>query len=648
MRMFRFDNAYESRWMEIQLRDLAVALCQTKILNVDFRVLSLWSPRTRTLTISTLFESLSARTRMQVQKSDVYLRAIGNRQWTNFADVQWFHRQSGQFKHPQFVRQLFCAWEDFRLMSQIAAVRPGTVPEFQARVDVYAKWLLANREKRKRDGAFLDVLFTDLYIHLHKPYLSGALIQRDTTAAASSAEEWVISAVHHAYMFWDPLPMNSTLAVVEAVIDYYQSLKFDEHMRVTDMSTNVFDMDWSGDVSTTMPEDEEKVVQRRDSRKSESISTDGHTDNADAQDMESWNERSESDAPGAFLMNHEQNEASPVGGTQTRVGNDDVEAFTTRRGHAGKGRQEEDDYGEDDTVTNFDSDLRAQPSVDRAIGSQDVPRRAPDAKARAAVRNWEAEVYPIKRRLERTLNNTLLHRTQFRQRGKRHGRLDKRLTKIVTEPHPRLFYHKADDDRQIDAAVQFLVDCSGSMFERLDNLKPYLYLMHDMMRKMRVSHDVCGFWEDTDNIARAEKPKLMTNFCHVVTWNDCFRPNVSEYLEQLEPQLDNRDGLAIRTIGQSLLKRNERQKWLLVLSDGEPAADDYPDAIYDTKNAIRLLRHCGIHIVHLCISENAMDLREAEILRQLYTNGSIVIHGIDQLPNAVEKTMINIMKETSW
>ncbi len=44
---------------------------------------------------------------------------------------------------------------------------------------------------------------------------------------------------------------------------------------------------------------------------------------------------------------------------------------------------------------------------------------------------------------------------------------------------------------------------------------------------------------------------------------------------QLEPEEDNRDGYAIRQMTKKMLHRSEAQKFLIVFSDGEPAAFGY-------------------------------------------------------------------------
>ncbi len=51
------------------------------------------------------------------------------------------------------------------------------------------------------------------------------------------------------------------------------------------------------------------------------------------------------------------------------------------------------------------------------------------------------------------------------------GRLNKKLLRYYTDEHPRLFYKKQNPSTEIDAAFSLLVDCSASMFDKMDETK---------------------------------------------------------------------------------------------------------------------------------------------------------------------------------
>ncbi len=77
-------------------------------------------------------------------------------------------------------------------------------------------------------------------------------------------------------------------------------------------------------------------------------------------------------------------------------------------------------------------------------------------------------------------------------------------------------------------------------------------------------------------------------------------PQSGAEIMQLEPQEDNRDGLAIRVMTERMLTRSEKQKFLLVFSDGEPAALGYEqNGIVDTHEAVLLARKQGIEVMNI-------------------------------------------------
>ena len=68
----------------------------------------------------------------------------------------------------------------------------------------------------------------------------------------------------------------------------------------------------------------------------------------------------------------------------------------------------------------------------------------------------------------------------------------------------------------------------------------------------------------------------------------------------LEPQDDNRDGVAIRVASERLMRRNQHQQFLIVFSDGEPSAFNYSqDGIIDTYEAVEMSRKFGIEVFNV-------------------------------------------------
>ena len=75
----------------------------------------------------------------------------------------------------------------------------------------------------------------------------------------------------------------------------------------------------------------------------------------------------------------------------------------------------------------------------------------------------------------------------------------------------------------------------------------------------------------------------------------------------LEPQDDNRDGVAIRVASERLLQRSHQQRFLIVFSDGEPSAFNYSqDGIIDTYEAVETARKFGIEVLTSSLVKNQL------------------------------------------
>jgi len=83
----------------------------------------------------------------------------------------------------------------------------------------------------------------------------------------------------------------------------------------------------------------------------------------------------------------------------------------------------------------------------------------------------------------------------------------------------------------------------------------------------------------------------------------------------LRPQMQNRDGAAIRHAVRRLRERDAKNRLLVVLSDGKPLDDAYTDeyALEDTKAALREARAAGVHPFCITVDRDADDY-----LRRMY------------------------------
>lgn len=196
-----------------------------------------------------------------------------------------------------------------------------------------------------------------------------------------------------------------------------------------------------------------------------------------------------------------------------------------------------------------------------------------------------------------------------------------------------MFYKKDQESPQIDAVFSLLVDCSASMYDKMDETKLGIILFHEALKSVRVPHQIVGFWEDTNDATETSQPNYLKT---VMDFQSSLKPKSGPEIMQLEPEEDNRDGFAIRHMTRRLLKRTERQKFLLVFSDGEPAAMGYEqNGIVDTHEAVLEARKHGMEVINVFLSNGEIDEGQRKTIQNMYGKYSILVPDIKELPDVL-------------
>ena len=206
--------------------------------------------------------------------------------------------------------------------------------------------------------------------------------------------------------------------------------------------------------------------------------------------------------------------------------------------------------------------------------------------------------------LEATLTRALRARSEKEYASAQYGLLrPERLWKIGRTKEYQLF-DKETKKQNEDFVVELLIDASGSQQKRQNYVALQSFVVASALSRVGIPHramSFCTFWDytilhrfrDYDDKAEAD-------------WN----------LFEFRGSSNNRDGLAIRMATESLMKREEPNKVLIVLSDGRPndqnvnrpnALDaplytgDY--AVKDTAIEVRRARSLGIAVLGVFMGE---------------------------------------------
>lgn len=178
-----------------------------------------------------------------------------------------------------------------------------------------------------------------------------------------------------------------------------------------------------------------------------------------------------------------------------------------------------------------------------------------------------------------------------------------RLWRIGRSSDAKIFQRELKADAA-DFVVDVLIDASGSQMSRQGEVAIQAYIISEALSNVEIPHRVmsfCTLWDYTilHRFRKYDDPR---------TENE----NIFNYVTSS----NNRDGLAIKTAGHSLLQRQEEKKILIVLSDGRPydvivnrpnAKNPQPyrgnTAISDTATEVRRLRNLDVSVLGVFAGE---------------------------------------------
>ena len=234
--------------------------------------------------------------------------------------------------------------------------------------------------------------------------------------------------------------------------------------------------------------------------------------------------------------------------------------------------------------------------------------------------------------LEATLTRALRARSEKEYVPAQYGLLrPERLWKVGRTKEYQVF-DKETKKQNEDFVVELLIDASGSQQKRQNFVALQSFVVSSALSRVGIPHramSFCTFWDYTilhrfrDYEDKAE-----------ADWN----------LFESRGSSNNRDGLAIRMATESLMKREEPNKVLIVLSDGRPNDQNVnrpnaPDAplytgdyaVKDTAIEVRRARSLGIAVLGVFMGEE-QDLN-AE--RKIFGKDFAYIKNIANFSNVV-------------
>jgi hypothetical protein len=289
---------------------------------------------------------------------------------------------------------------------------------------------------------------------------------------------------------------------------------------------------------------------------------------------------------------------------------------------------EEDTLAEHEIVNEVELPSRYRDEAYVPFTEQEKHEITPNQKTRSFMYegiNKEVAASSVSKKITKFLK--IVSKTTM-QYGRKEGRIhSKNLYRLCTGvDNPRVFKQKNQPILKQDSAVSILMDCSGSM-GRGEGSKYYTaaaccIAMSETLTSLRISHEILGFSEDYGLLHYLFKPfdsrrmnrdKLLKAFSASNIKQDC-----------------NADGESILWAAERLYLRKEKNKMLMVLSDGQPAGDFTGNGRWYLREVCKRIEASEIDLIGIGIKTTTP--------RKYYKNCEVV-QNIQDLDEVLFKTL---------
>jgi nitric oxide reductase activation protein len=616
MKFLDFMEKRVDPFIKLSLTDLARTLAGNPELIFDFSFHSSYRPGTTTVTVSHYWTRLLDVRKQEGMKSDVYLRAFGNLQWTNYAEVNAFWHLADGLPFPSFSKQVFSLLEDARLEPLCKIKRPGMARAFSSRGELFQKRFRERFSYHKERKEWLDVLFCAIYLQI----IERPIRLPDPLTQLKPVIRHLADEVKKA---------KSTQGVKKLTLQFVQTLP----QGLADMTADYFMMDpWNSpnEDQTPFPGEKNPLIKDRELHFDDDTDTEGEKEK-----LPTWHADQDQEGDSFLQFDLDEGASSDLMGEGERQAESGDQAFASLEGETrNSGGNQFDD------LPSTDSPPPPTPSISKSAEHYaDINKKAeaihlkPDRPEPASVDLYKelvAQTIASQKALRRSIQKLIEQKQQAPRNDLHVGRLAKKLLRVVLDEQPRLFYKKQAESRELDVVFTLLVDCSASMHDKMHETKIGIALFHESLKSLGIPHAVTGFWEDALSADESRQPNY---FLDVIEWETSLLPGQGAKTMQLQPEEDNRDGFAIREMIKRMSRRSEKHKILIVFTDGEPSAFNYQDqGIVDTHEAVLHARKLGIDVIGVLLSDTYTQDQEKETLTNIYGRTSLIAPSAEEIP----------------
>lgn len=195
----------------------------------------------------------------------------------------------------------------------------------------------------------------------------------------------------------------------------------------------------------------------------------------------------------------------------------------------------------------------------------------------------------------------------------------------------KIFYKLKLPNDRTDIAVAVLNDESGSMScrDRITYARSASIILYDFCKGLDIPIAIYGHTEidDVELYSYAEFDSI---------------DNKDQYrLMDMSAKCGNRDGAALRYVSERLMSRPEAIKLLIIISDGQPAGDNYygTEAEADLRGIKKEYSTKGIQLFAAAIGDDKANIQ------RIYGDGFLDITNLEKLPVNLGKLIIQQVKQ---
>ncbi|PGS56568.1 nitric oxide reductase activation protein NorD [Bacillus sp. AFS041924] len=608
MKQIVFNNKKIDASTFLQMENLSISLSKDRNSFLEFDFQAYYDDEEQKFTVSHFWDTQEYSTQLQGLKSDVYLKALGNKHYSDFNEFKDTVKELQETHLKSFFTQLYVLLEDIRLEELIIRHRPGTRQIFSTRKNIYRHYFQSQFKANEIRNFQLDQLFCLIYLSLTSTQL---------TYQTNEQLEDILPILFQTFEAKKTSDISSIIFRVQQrllslykedmIHTYFGFLPLNKINELTSCNSKVKELkndDQQDDLDERNSEDERLSTWHRESKNNET------DDNFLRFEVESGTKTS-------IKANFAREEEA---GDQA-IGN----AFGSSQQGENKKSKQTDSYEAANSSSSQQNPYGKYNSNVTIIYKEAIGQTVTEKKQYSTLSSMVSkDVKELRKTIEKSLENK-----QNSPSDKYYGRLNKKWIRLFTEENPKMFYKKQTESKELDAVFYLLVDCSGSMFNKMDEVKKSVILFHETLKQLKISHSISGFWEDASNATKENKPNILHQ---VIPYSSSLSPSVGPNIMQLHEEEDNRDGLMIRLVSEALAKRSEKHKFLLVFTDGEPSALDYfQDGIIDTHEAVKQARKLGIEVIGTFIEEGDPQEETSQLMKNIYQHHYLIASNAEDL-----------------